>query len=140
MPPLTLIVEPSELLSSRLEAIARTAGWRVRCHAALENARKDIGTHAPAVVVTSMKLGSFNGIHLVYLAKLANPSAVCLVYGDDLRADEAWRAGAIYERREAVPFALSRVLSSAAPAARPPRILDGQNSARTLRFMGEPRT
>ena len=123
MPPLALIVEPCAPLGVRLEAIAHAAGWRVRRHTTLEEARRDVGMHTPTIVVTSMRLGSFNGVHLVYLTKLANPNAICVVYGDDARADEAWRAGALYERRDVVPFAFARLLSSmTAPAFRPPHL------------------
>ena len=72
--------------------------------------------------MTSLKLGGFNGIHLVYLAKLANPLAVCVVYGEPDRAEEAQRAGAIYVEhdciREALPDILDSMFRKAAEASK----------------------
>ena len=107
-----LVAEPSPVIRAALEAILEAAGWQVIARSALEEARKDISERAPAVVVTSLKLGSFNGVHLVYLAKLANPLALCVVYGEPDRAEEAQRAGAIYVEqnciREALPDIVTR--------------------------------
>jgi DNA-binding NtrC family response regulator len=107
-----LVAEPSLALRAPLEAILDAAGWQVIGRSALEEARKDISERAPAVVVTSLKLGSFNGVHLVYLAKLANPLAVCVVYGEPDRADEAHRAGAIYVEHACIREALPEILAS----------------------------
>jgi DNA-binding NtrC family response regulator len=107
-----LVAEPSETFRASLEAIFEGAGWNVIGRSALEDARKDVSERAPGVVVTSLKLGSFNGLHLVYLAKLANPLAVCVVYGESDRADEAQRAGAIYVERNSIREALPDILDS----------------------------
>lgn len=107
-----LVAEPSPVIRAALEAILEAAGWQVIARSALEEARKDISERAPAVVVTSLKLGSFNGVHLVYLAKLANPLALCVVYGEPDRAEEAQRAGAIYVEQNCIREALPDILAS----------------------------
>jgi DNA-binding NtrC family response regulator len=107
-----LVAEPLETFRASLETILETAGWHVIGRSALDEARKDVAERAPGIVVTSLKLGSFNGIHLVYLAKLANPLAVCVVYGEPDRAEEAQRAGAIYVERNCVREALPDILDS----------------------------
>ena len=117
-----LVAEPSETFRASLEAIFAAAGWQVIGRSALDDARKDVAERAPGVVVTSLKLGGFNGIHLVYLAKLANPLAVCVVYGEADRAEEAQRAGAIYVEhsciREALPDILDSMFRRAAEASK----------------------
>ena len=117
-----LVAEPSETFRASLEAIFEAAGWNVIGRSALDEARKDVAERAPGIVVTSLKLGSFNGIHLVYLAKLANPLAVCVVYGEPDRAEEAQRAGAIYVEhhciREALPDILDSMFQRAAEASK----------------------
>jgi DNA-binding NarL/FixJ family response regulator len=117
-----LVAEPSETFRASLEAIFEAAGWQVIGRSALDEARKDVAERAPGVVVTSLKLGGFNGIHLVYLAKLANPLAVCVVYGEADRAEEAQRAGAIYVDhtciREALPDILDSMFRKAAEASK----------------------
>jgi DNA-binding NtrC family response regulator len=110
--PLALVADPSESFRASLEAIFEAAGWQVIGRSALEDARKDVAERAPGIVVTALKLGSFNGIHLVYLAKLANPLAVCVVYGEPDRAEEAQRAGAIYVEHECIREALPDILDS----------------------------
>ena len=99
MSSIALVADPSETFRASLLAIFEAAGWNVIGRSALDEARKDVAERAPGIVVTSLKLGGFNGIHLVYLAKLANPLAVCVVYGEPDRAEEAQRAGAIYVER-----------------------------------------
>lgn len=122
MASVALVAEPSETIRAPLEAVFEAAGWHVIGHATLDDARKDISERAPAIVVTSLKLGSFNGVHLVYLAKLANPLAVCVVYGEPDRAEEAQRAGAIYVEshciREVLPDILEAMFQRAAEASK----------------------
>ena len=48
----------------------------------------------------------------MYLAKLANPLAVCVVYGEPDRAEEAHRAGAIYVEHDCIREALPDILDS----------------------------
>jgi DNA-binding NarL/FixJ family response regulator len=118
MSPTALLVEPSPALRTELQSIVdAAAGWNVISRATLEDARKDITASAPAMVVTSLKLGSFNGVHLVYLAKLANPLAVCVVYGEPDRADEAQRAGAIYVDVRCITEVLPDILAAMFPRA-----------------------
>jgi DNA-binding NarL/FixJ family response regulator len=106
-----LLVEPSQVFRQRLQALAEAAGWRAIGRATLEDARKDIAAWAPELLVTSLKLGSFNGIHLVYLARHANAAAVCVVYGPPGEGEEARRADAVYVERNCVREALPEILA-----------------------------
>jgi DNA-binding NtrC family response regulator len=119
MPRLLLIVDLYPTFGFRLETIARSAGWDVIVRQSFVEARQDIAAFAPAMLVTALRLGDFNGIHLVHLSKLANPRAPCVVYGEaegDVELGrEAQRAGAFYERRSRLPFALRRYLTADLP-------------------------
>ncbi len=119
MPRLLLIVDIYPTFGFRLETIARLAGWDVIVRQSFAEARQDIAAFAPAMLLTALRLGDFNGIHLVHLSKLANPRAPCVVYGEadaDVELGrEAQRAGAFYEPRSRVPFALRRYLTSDLP-------------------------
>jgi hypothetical protein len=132
---LAVVVEPSMLFRSRIEAMFRAAGWRVIGRATLSDARRDIETEPPSMLVTSLKLGSFNGTHLVYLAKLTNPAVACLVYGDPGRGDEARRAGAIYVERGTLFNVLPSILKSMQP---PPGENVGLLSAHEARLLDFP--
>jgi hypothetical protein len=119
MPPLALVVEPSGQFGSRLEAILSRAGWHAVARATLEDARRDIAASVPALLVASLKLGSFNGTHLVYLVKLANPKAMCVIYGEPGRGQEAQGAGAVYVERRCIQQALPDLLRNHARTASP---------------------
>jgi hypothetical protein len=90
-------------------------------------------------LVTNIRLGAYNGLHLVHLAGISRPLIRFLVYADrcDLwLAREAQRAGAFYESRERVDRALPAYLRSALPPldrrnpAEPDRRADARGSRR----------
>jgi hypothetical protein len=93
-------------------------------------------------LITNLRLGAYNGLHLVHLMQLAGISRASirfLVYAD--RSDvwlarEAQRAGAFYESRDRVDRALPAYLRSALPPkdrrnpAAPDRRADKRGSRR----------
>jgi len=71
-------------------------------------------------VIANVRLDSFNGIYLAYLAKLARPDARVLIYSDrnePVLGREAQSAGAFYERRAFITAGLARFLDASLPAA-----------------------
>jgi hypothetical protein len=75
----------------------------------------------PELLVTNLRLGPFNGLHLVFLAQSANLPTTCLTYGaptnatDLALAREAQLAGAFYESSHRLPYALPAYLQSELP-------------------------
>jgi hypothetical protein len=75
----------------------------------------------PELLVTNLRLGPFNGLHLVFLAQSANLPTICLAYGahrnptDLALAREAQLAGAFYEASYKLPHALPAFLQSELP-------------------------
>jgi DNA-binding NtrC family response regulator len=75
----------------------------------------------PELLVTNLRLGPFNGLHLVFLAQSANLPTRCLTYGahnnitNMALAREAQSAGAFYEASYKLPHALSSYLQSELP-------------------------
>ncbi len=75
----------------------------------------------PELLVTNLRLGPFNGLHLVFLAQSANLPTTCLTYGaqtnptDLALAREAQLAGAFYEASYRLPYALPAYLQSELP-------------------------
>src|SRR5262245_346564 len=132
---LALIVDPHRNYGSRLEQIAKGVGWNTELRTTFEEARIDIAAWAPAMVVTSLRLGAFNGVHLVYLAKMANPAVTCVVYdeGESALGLDAQRAGAFFEPRRFLPFSLSQYLTSMLP---PSDRRDVMRPDRRARFRG----
>jgi hypothetical protein len=90
-------------------------------------------------LITNIRLGAYNGLHLVHLAGISRPPIRFLVYSDQCDlwlAREAQRAGAFYESRERVDRALPAYLRSALPPqdrrnpAKPDRRADARGSRR----------
>jgi len=75
----------------------------------------------PDLLVTNLRLGPFNGLHLVFLAQSANLPTLCLTYGaqtnptDVALAREAQLAGAFYEASFKVVHALPAYILSELP-------------------------
>ena len=75
----------------------------------------------PELLVTNLRLGPFNGLHLVFLAQSASLPTTCLTYGthnnptDLALAREAQLAGAFYEASYRLPYALPSYLQSTLP-------------------------
>jgi DNA-binding NtrC family response regulator len=120
--PTAVIVDHDALVGSRFQSIAEVSGYDVVTFKDFETARDYFRGHAPAsALVVNLRLGEFNGIHLVYLAKLyVGPELRTLVYArphDPSLAREAQRAGAFYQRQGFLPFSLAGFLKAGLPAA-----------------------
>lgn len=94
-------------------------------------------------LVTNIRLGAYNGLHLVHLAGVSRPLIRFLVYSDrcDLwLAREAQQAGAFYESRERVDRALPAYLRGALPPKdrRNPEKPDRRADARGSRRRADP--
>jgi len=132
-----LLVEPRDASREVLRAAIGSVA-SVEAHAEFADARRRLGASPVDFLVTNVRLGAYNGLHLVYLAASFNrglPRAI--VYSDGLDvgiAREAQLAGAFYELRTNLPGALLSYLRAPLP---PPR--DRRNPAqrdRRARFRG----
>jgi hypothetical protein len=113
-----LLVEPD----SRLREQLRVAGTRLvdlDAHAGAPLARANLLANQYDWLVTNVRLGAYNGLHLAYLARLKNPSARILIYGREVDlslAREAQGLGAFYESQLCIARSLSAYLRGALPA------------------------
>ena len=118
MKPFALLVDTNVGFVSRLRTAAEQLGYEVDLQTQFETARLDLPRRPLAALVTNIRLGSFNGIHLAYLAKHEHPGARTIVYTsrhDAMLASEARHAGAFYERQASLPFSLARFLTATLP-------------------------
>jgi hypothetical protein len=70
-------------------------------------------------VVSNLRLGAFNGLHLTYAAS-ANSPARCIIYTDAREpalAQDVRRAGAFYEVTDRLPVTLTAYLTGDLPPA-----------------------
>jgi DNA-binding NtrC family response regulator len=132
-----LLVEPRDASREVLRAaVGQLAA--VEAHADFAQARRRLGATPFDFLVTNLRLGAYNGLHLVYLAASFNRGLTrAIVYSNELDvgiAREVQLAGAFYELRTSLPAALHSYLR--APLL-PPR--DRRNPAirdRRAQFRG----
>ena len=101
-----LLVEPN---ADRRQAFASilAAGATVQACADFEAARRTLADTPCGLLITQLRLGPFNGLHLVYLARARLIRSVVYDETTDLfLAREAQSAGAFYETIERLPLVL----------------------------------
>jgi DNA-binding NtrC family response regulator len=94
-----LVVDPNVTSRSRTVTTLASAGFHVVATDAFESARQRIVTSPPAVLITAVKLGEYNGFHLVLRVKSIAPHTRVLVTSDEDAAifqKEAHQAGATF--------------------------------------------
>jgi hypothetical protein len=116
--PVVLLVEPNPRVAEAIEESIRPVA-QVYHHLEFESARRRLGTMRFDFVVSNLRLGAFNGLHLTYAAN-ADVPARSIVYTDAREpalAQDVKRAGAFYETSDRVAVTLGAYLASALPPA-----------------------
>jgi DNA-binding NtrC family response regulator len=112
-----LLVEPDDVRRGILERAAVPVA-RVESHSHFETARAQL-FHAPfAFLITNIRLGPHNGLHLVYLSSPGDGAPRAIVYSDERDAGlarEVQRAGAFYEVGACLPVTLVAYVSGTLP-------------------------
>jgi DNA-binding NtrC family response regulator len=129
------LVEPDARTVRALEAALQGVAATAIC-ADYATARQCLFDTLPDLLVTNLRLQAFNGLHLVYLARVISPNTICVVYqthNDIGLARMVQAAGAFYERTECLPAAIAAYLERDLPT-RDRR--DPANSDRRLDFRG----
>jgi DNA-binding NtrC family response regulator len=94
-----LVVDPDPQQRTDLGASLRHGGYTPVPAASFEEARRMLGSTRIEVLVVALRLGAFNGLHLVIHARRTQPHVRVLVTAlgpDRGAADEAARLGAAY--------------------------------------------
>ena len=135
MSPRVLLVEPNAGIADNLLDAARVI-TKVDYQVNFESARRQMTETAFDFVFTNLRLGEFNGLHLVHLGAEFDQPPRCIVYTDKidlLLGREVQRAGAFYETASSLPVTLGAYLRGRLPTTdrRDPTRLD-----RRLEFRG----
>ena len=113
-----LLVEPDAVFGSLLyQAVSGLAD--VRYVSQFAAARSIVQLSPVHLLVTNLRLGAFNGLHLVYLAALMTTKSRAIVYTDQLEIGlgrEIQRAGAFYDTRLRLPHTLASYVRAALPS------------------------
>jgi len=130
-----LLVETDDVARSRLEAAAASLA-PVESHHCFETARARLYRASFDFLVTNIRLGAYNGLHLVYLSSSGPSAPRSIVYSEERNpglAREAQRAGAFYEVGLRLPVTLAAYVTGTLPNRdqRDPGIYD-----RRRRFRG----
>ena len=98
-----LLVDQDEAVMTALRELLTAAGYTVVPCRCFEEARRYLQIECPNAIVSQLRLGAFNGLHLVSLARRTAPTIAAVVYSG--RADsgigrDASSEGATYLDRE----------------------------------------
>jgi DNA-binding response OmpR family regulator len=74
-----LVVHPNDRVVNGLADCLREAGHAVSAATTFEEARRLLARNRADIVVANARLGAFHGLHLVFLARSANPGVIAFV-------------------------------------------------------------
>ena len=116
--PVVLLVEPNPRVADIIEASIRPLA-QIYHDLEFESARRRLGTQRFDFVVSNLRLGAFNGLHLTYAVNAVTPTR-CIVYTESREpalAQDVRRAGAFYEVVDRLPVTLPAYLAGNLPPA-----------------------
>ena len=106
-------------LASDLVSARARADLDVVIEADFAKARAAIRVRSPHLLVTALQLGAYNGMHLVHIANTPTAQTRSVVHTDAVHvghAREVRAAGAFYEVRSRLRFALPAYVAAMLPA------------------------
>jgi DNA-binding NtrC family response regulator len=121
-PKLVLVVDDDRVLLSLMGNWLTAAGYSVVTCDSFEAGKQQLAEAAPAILLTDVRLGAFNGLQLVILAKERGPDIAAFVmsgFDDATLRREALARGAGYLSK---PFSRDQVLAAVnmgTPATKP---------------------
>ena len=89
---LVVDVDPKDLWTT--VPLLRAAGYRVSAAAGFDEAKHQLSVDPPDVLITGVRLGSYNGLHLILRARTDHPSMAAIVtshFADPVLEGEAKR-------------------------------------------------
>jgi DNA-binding NtrC family response regulator len=112
-----LLVEPNDVARRMLEKAAASVA-QVESHGVFETARARLLRAPFDFLVTNIRLGAYNGLHLVYVSSQGQGAPRAIAYSaerDAGLAREAQRAGAFYELSTCLPVTLAAYVKGTLP-------------------------
>jgi DNA-binding NtrC family response regulator len=112
-----LLVEPDSILRALL---AKRLPAQIDQHARFETARPRLDRVHYDLIVANLRLGAYNGLQLVHLARLSGAATHAVVYDERLSVAlvrEVQQAGALFEVTHRLPITLPAYVGAALPAS-----------------------
>ena len=119
-----LVVEPNEGDSAFLVATLKSAGLIVSAADGFASARARLVRRPPTVLVTEIRLGYHNGLHLAHIARWMRRKMILVVtsrHRDPVLTRDAEALGAVFVQKPLTPGGLLATLYGACPLAWPDR-------------------
>lgn len=94
-----MIVDDDRVVLDALDRLLMLWGYRTLPFERFEDARMSLAVQCPDALVVDIRLGEFNGLQLVHLARQTHPDltiAVVSGFDDPVLRSEAVKAGAAY--------------------------------------------
>ena len=104
------------------EEILVSAGFLVTCASTYDQAKRGLVVAPPDLLVTDVRLGAYNGLHLVVRAHSDHPSMPAIVldvHHDRVLESETQNAGAVYIGKPLGPGPLVALVRKLAREAKP---------------------
>ena len=115
-----LVVDPDQADSSFLVSTLRTAGLVVSVADGFASARARLVRRPPTILITEIRLGYHNGLHLAHIARWMRRQMILVVtsrYRDPVLTRDAEALGAAFVQKPLTPAGLLAALSRACHAA-----------------------
>jgi DNA-binding response OmpR family regulator len=116
-----LIVDEEEDAIRQLEAFLQVAGYETVVASRFDQAKRLLVSDPPSLLIAAVRLGAFNGLHLILRARLDHPEIAAIItseHADSVLESEAQSYGASYLAkpfdREALLALVSKLLSTTA--------------------------
>ncbi len=94
-----MLVDDEPVVLDALERLLTLWGYNTLPFQRFEDARSALALESPDALIVDIRLGEFNGLQLVHLAKQSNPDMTIVVvsgFDDPVLRHEAAQAGAVY--------------------------------------------
>src|SRR5262245_55755129 len=115
---LALIVDDDDSCATALEQLLTEWGFQAVPFNTFQQARTYLDSATPDLAIVDVRLGNYNGLHLVHLIRQASPGAVLIAvsgFEDPVLRDEAARLGAAFLSKPWDMGQLRRLLGLAQP-------------------------
>ena len=118
LPQRILIVEDDDVSRQGLQQLLVNAGYTVLTASNFVEGRRAAAEGSPDLLIADIRLGDFNGLHLVAAASRAVPSIIMSGFADPVLEAEALRLGARYLSKPIEPGALLALIEETLPPQR----------------------
>jgi len=122
--------DPSDLSST--VAVLEAAGYRVASAAAFDEAKQLLASESPDLLITGLRLGPYNGLHLILRSRLDHPEMAAIVtthFSDPVLQAEAERQHAGFLLRPVPDRDLLDAISRSLSQVHPPAAADAEAAA-----------